>query len=379
MGLDNQIKKYKRGKENLFLIDFSLRGHRVRQRGFVSKAEAQMVLHKIRTEILIGTYIPEQYKVRRKQSQMTFQQALFHWILNCKSVKDSTKKNYEYTYNARMKKVFSEKRLVEITGRFIDRFLTGMLSNYSAGYAGTCYTLLRSVLGWCEQNGFIEELPKFKKPKETKKTQRTFLKMEDIRKMISFASNHPEEYEKEWLCMFQFAVLTGCRIGELRSVRPEDIDFEEKRITISRRIYNGVFNTPKNGKIQQIPLHPELETVIKEQLELNEEIQKTAKWKRYGHKELFLSTHSGKRVSQQMFVNRLKTLAESVLGSAEGISPHTLRRSLSDHLIQSGMNISQVSGMLRNTSVVMLKHYSQQDIGRLTDTFNEMIISGSHK
>ncbi len=55
-----------------------------------------------------------------------------------------------------MKKVFSEKKLVEITGRFIDRFLTKMLSNYSAGYAGVCYTLLRSVLGWAERTGFIE-------------------------------------------------------------------------------------------------------------------------------------------------------------------------------------------------------------------------------
>jgi site-specific recombinase XerD len=158
-------------------------------------------------------------------------------------------------------------------------------------------------------------------------------------------------------------------------MRLEDIDFQTKKITISRRIYNGNFGSPKNGKIQSIPLHRELEEVIQKQLKLNDQIKKTSKWKKYNHIELFLSTHSGKRVSKHLFRTRLKSLSEIVLGSNEGVSPHTLRRSLSDYLIQSGMNISQVSGMLRNTSVVMLKHYSRQDIDVLSEAFNTMNIS----
>ena len=377
MALDNQIKQYKRGSETLYLIDFHLRGFRVRQRGFISKAEASIVLHKIRTEILIGTYVPSLYKVKKKQSQMTFKELLAHFLKNNKSVKDSTKVNYKSTYDARMKKVFADKKLAAITGRFIDKFLIDMLSKYSSGYAGTCYTILKSVLGWAERNGFIEETPKFKKPKDTGKKNKRFLKMEEIRRMIDYASNNPNEYESEFLNMLQFAVLTGMRIGEIRALRLEDINFETKKITISRRIYKEKFGTPKNGKIQSIPLHRELEEVIQNQLELNEEIKKSAKWKKHGHIELFLSTHSGKRVSKHLFVKRLKSLSEKVLGSNEGVSPHTLRRSLSDYLIQSGMNISQVSGMLRNTSVVMLKHYSQQDIDSLSETFNTMNISKS--
>jgi len=375
MGLENQIKKYQRGTETFYLIDFHLRGYRIRQRGFISKAEAALVLHKIRTEILIGAYVPALYKVKKKQSQMSFKELLVHWLKNNKSVKDSTKQNYRSTYDAQMKRIFSEKKLETITGRFIDQFLVGMLSKYSAGYVGTCYTLLKSVLGWAERNGFIEETPKFKKPKDTGKTKKRFLKMEEIRRMISYASDNPNEYEREFVNMLQFAVLTGCRIGEIRALRLDDINLETMKITISRRIYKEKFGSPKNGKIQSIPLHKELVEVIRNQLMLNEDIKKTSKFQKHNHQELFLSTHSGKRVSKHLFVKRLKALSEQVLGSNDGISPHTLRRSLSDYLIQSGMNISQVSGMLRNTSVVMLKHYSQQDIDSLSETFNTMNIS----
>jgi integrase len=375
----NNIKKYQKSGDTYYLIDFHLRGFRVRQRGFISKPEAQMVLGKIRAEILLGTYNPSEYRSKRRQSSMTFEELVISWLKGCKSVKDSTKGNYRYTYNARMKKDFSKKKLNEITGKYINRFLERMLVDYSAGYAGIVYTLLRSILGWAEKMDYISTAPKFCAPRNKHPKQKRFLSMEDIKKMINHAYSNPNDYELEWINMFRFAVLSGVRIGELRALRAEDIDKEKNQLTIARRIYRGSFNTPKNGKIQSIPIHPELLEVIESQINLNTEIMRTDKYKKHNQLELFLSSHSGKRVSEGYFVKRLKQCALEALGSNNGISPHTLRRSLSDYLIESGLNINQVSGMLRNTNVVMLRHYSRQSLDSLTADFNTMEISGSYE
>jgi len=374
----NHIKSYQKSGQKFWLIDFCLRGFRVRQRGFLSKSEAQMVLGKIRVEILLGTYNPAEYRSKRRQSTMTFEDLILSWLKHCKSVKDSTKSNYRYTYNARMKKTFGKKKLNEIDSKFINRFISRMLMDYSEGYAGIVYTLLKSILKWAERMDYIQEAPKIEKPKESHKKPKRFLSMDEIKRMIQVAYDKPEAYETEIVNMFRFAVLTGLRIGELRSVRLSDIDWDKNELTISRRIYNGVFNTPKNGRTQSIPIHPELKEVIASQVKINAEIHNTNKYKKYNHQELFLSTHSGKRVSQRYFTIRLKSLAKDALGSDTGISPHTLRRSLSDHLITSGLNINQVSGMLRNTNVVMLRHYSRQNIQSLQEDLNKMEITGSY-
>lgn len=375
----SSVKSYKKGSETYYLIAFSLRGYRIRQQGFVSKSEAQMVVGKIRAEILLGTYNPVEYKSKSKQSKITFEECLITWIKGCHSVKSSTKKNYQYTFNARILPVFGKKKVSDISGRYIDRFLIKIAAQYSSGYSDICYTLLRSILGWAERMEMIPEVPKFKKPKGIKAKPKRFLSMDEIKQMISFAYSHRNEYELEFINAFRFLVLTGLRIGELRAFRLEDVDYKNNSLSVSRRIYNNEFGMPKNGKVQSIPLHPELVEVIESQLELNSEIKMTEMYQKYNHKELFLSTHSGKRMSQKYFTSRLKRLALEALGSDDGISPHTLRRSLSDYLIEAGLNINQVSGMLRNTSVVMLKHYSQQNLKTLKSDYSAMEVSGSYK
>ena len=374
----NSVKAYTKNNETYYLIDFSLRGHRVRQRGFESSMEAQMVYGKIRAEILLGTYRPAEYKSKRKQSQITFEECLLNWIKNCSSVRLSTKKNYQYTFNARILPVFGKKKVADITGKYIDKFLVKMVAEYSVGYAGICYTLLKSILGWSYRMDVIQEIPQFHKPKGVGSKKKRFLSMTEIKTMIQHAYSNPDHFELEFINAFRFLVLTGLRIGEFRAFRAEDIDYKNATLVISRRLYHGEFGMPKNGKIQRIPLHPELQEVIESQLKLNLEIKNTAKYNKYNQEELFLSSHSGKRMSAQYFVKRLKRLALEALGSSDGISPHTLRRSLSDHLIEAGMNINQVSGMLRNTNVVMLKHYSEQHLDALSREYNAMEISGSY-
>jgi|TARA_R110000824_G_C15207986_1_gene676321 integrase len=378
MSKKNHIKKYDRGGEEYYLVDFHLRGFRVRQRGFESREEASIILGKIRTEILLGTYNPVDYQTKKRQSQVTFEECLASWIKNNKSVKPSTKLNYRYTFNSRILPVFGKKKIEDVSGKYIQAFLYGIASKYSAGYASVCHTLLKSILGWAESLGVIESAPSFNKPKADSKKIKVFLSMNQIREMILYAYANPNVYETEFINAFRFTVLTGVRVGELRALRYEDIDLKKNLITIRRRIYRGSFGVPKNNKIQSIPLHKELIEVIDSQVSYNRKLMKTEKYKQHNHQEFFLSSHSGKRLCRHTFTERLKRLAKEAVGIEEGVSPHTLRRSLSEHLIESGLNINQVSSMLRNTNIVMLARYTNQNINSLTDTFNSTEISGAY-
>lgn len=59
-------------------------------------------------------------------------------------------------------------------------------------------------------------------------------------------------------CMFAIGLYTGLRLGDTVMLRWEDIDFKEKTITVIPQ------KTRRRGKRIQIPLHPALESVLKQ-------------------------------------------------------------------------------------------------------------------
>ncbi len=57
-----------------------------------------------------------------------------------------------------------------------------------------------------------------------------------------------------WHDMILLAVRTGLRFGELIALRWEDIDFQEKSLTVNRSIVRNIEGSPKNNKSRKIPL-----------------------------------------------------------------------------------------------------------------------------
>ena len=221
----------------------------------------------------------------------------------------------------------------------------------------------------------IKEKPSYHAPKVKRTRKRAFLTMEDCKKMLEYAYGHPKDFAPEITNLIHFLVLTGCRLGELRALSPEDIDLKNNLISINKRIYKGVIDTPKNNKSGHIPLHPDLVAVYERQLERN----KFTRMKKHTDEKgiLFLSNWTGKRLSHTIIHYKIKELAQAVLGYADGVSAHAFRRSLSNHLIGEGLDINSVSRMLRNTNQVMLNAYTQQNLDKLKGEFNSLPITGS--
>lgn len=62
------------------------------------------------------------------------------------------------------------------------------------------------------------------------------------------------EAKGQWKDMIYLAVNTGLRFGELIALKWDDINFNEKVLTVNRSIVRNVEGSPKNNKSRIIPL-----------------------------------------------------------------------------------------------------------------------------
>ena len=367
------VFSYKNSRGKFYALDFRCRGHRVRVRGFVSSKEAATIAETIRIKILTDSYDPSELRNSRSNNKVTYNDVFIRCLRTSKA-KQSTLTKLEGEYSAQIEERFSARKINSITGREISVFLNEKLEILSSGYVRNLYSNFLWVFKKANDLRIINEIPEFAAPKVKASRKRAFLKMEECKSLLVKAYSQPEVYWSEITHAIHFLILTGMRIGELRALRASDIDVEKGTILIERRLYNGVIDDPKNGKKQYIPLHPQLVEVFQRQKKISEEIRKS---KGSDREELFLSRRSGNPLSHNGIANKVKALAVEVLGSDEGITSHCFRRSLSQHLIESGLDITSVSSMLRNTKQVMLKSYTQSNLSKLAEDFSSLEMTGS--
>jgi integrase len=54
--------------------------------------------------------------------------------------------------------------------------------------------------------------------------------------------------------LFRVAAFTGLRLGELRALRWQDVDFEKRLVHVRRNFTHGAEGEPKSGRVRSIPL-----------------------------------------------------------------------------------------------------------------------------
>lgn len=86
---------------------------------------------------------------------------------------------------------------------------------------------------------------------------KTPLSAADVDKLAAIARRLSGWFGPTMEGLIRFAATTGMRPGELFALEWSDIDFERKRIKVSRRVYKGSVRLPKNGRIREIALTPE--------------------------------------------------------------------------------------------------------------------------
>ena len=165
--------------------------------------------------------------------------------------------------------------------------------------------------------------------------------------------------------IFEVALSTGMRNGELRGLEWTDVDFEEKMIHVNGTLVysetKGYYKTsPKTRSSKRdIPMLDNVYTILKErqerQLELKELLED--KWKPYpGLENLVFCKENGNLIEpavMQYYIEHIQEMIKRDGIKFAKISVHTLRHNFATRCIENGMQPQALKSILGHSSLAM--------------------------
>ncbi|MCQ2630017.1 site-specific integrase [Helicobacter pylori] len=287
-------------------------------------------------------------RILRVQSKITILQALKRFLSLKIGLKQTSINSLENVFNS----IFSvmglkeSDKLKKITQERISRYHENTLKLYKKNTIHNLNANLKSFLGFCEQEGFMEKSPYFaitlKNAKEAKAIEP--FSLEEVKTLLE---NAPSLRLKAFLML---AFFTGARTGEQLALTWEDIDFNEKKITINKSLNElGQITSPKNKpSIREVDLLEPVEKILKE-LKENEPEDK---------KFIFISMPKRSTMFQRAFRALLKAL------NLKDRKLYTTRHTFASLMLSQGEEAMWVSKTLGhkdlNTTYKTYSHYIPQ-------------------
>lgn len=240
----------------------------------------------------------------------------------------------------------SYKQLDEVSEDDLIAFFKTQL-DYSQSCINKMYQLLGAVFIKAVNRKIIEDNPlrEIKRPKSNKKTIPVrALTVEEQKKLLNVLKNEDIRYSDIML----LSMFTGMRIGECCALMVEDIDFEEKTITVSK--------TVARGKYGRNVLNETKTSAGMRKLHLSDDIFEFLK-SCIGNKDkglLFLSSNQNLVTTNQ--VNYSYAAALKAYGIIDNtvygrVDLHSLRHTYATRCIESGMPAKVLQKLLGHTDI----------------------------
>ena len=245
-------------KSTCWFIDFiDNSGNRIRKSGFNTKVEAEFELIKLLAEVNSGTFTKE-------NKSLTFQNAADNYLklhaqLHCKT---STLDFYNACLKKHLLPYFGSMKLVDITPNKINQFMSQKVQEGLAPKSVNHFiTLLGSVIQKMVDDEIIAKNP-VSKVKRLKLPYREmgFYNQEEIEIVLEVAEKHyPDFYP---LNLLQYS--PGMRRGELLALTWNDINWQSRKIKVSKTLFKGQITSPKtSNSVRAVDMSNELIKVLK--------------------------------------------------------------------------------------------------------------------
>lgn len=183
------------------------------------------------------------------------------------NLRDSTRSNYLYAYNHFVRDNFGMKLIASIKFSDVLQYYNHLLheEDLSLGTLDTIHCLLHPTFQLAVRDQVIRNNPTDGVMKEISKQSgknrgvRHALTIEQQRAFMEYVANHPVYYH--WWSLFTVLLGTGCRIGEALGLRWEDLDFENRIISINHSLV--YYPTAKERKSVMRIVKPKTEAGIR--------------------------------------------------------------------------------------------------------------------
>lgn len=306
----------------------------------------------------------------------------FAWWINATlSPSEVTNKTPEQIeqYKADKQKSLTCDDLENITHHDINDFVTYLQidpdnSNSRSGVSRKLSSL-SSYFGFLYKHDYIQVNPcdKVERPKLPTDSRIVRLTDEEVITVLdairtgcaSFPEKQQKYLENTRARDYAIALLmldTGIRVSECVGLDINDVNFNEKRIQITR----------KGGKKQYININDEVVDAIKQYLEIR---SRCVCADDIDGRALFLSLQN-KRLGRKS-VEQMITKYATAAGVQKHITPHKLRKTYGTALYKESRDIYLVAGALGHSNVVTTtKHYVEQDEEQLREAADKIQFGG---
>jgi integrase/recombinase XerD len=173
---------------------------------------------------------------------------------------------------------------------------------------------------------------------------------EEVKKLVtSVNGTSPGQIRSR--CAILFCAVYGLRVGEVRRLRLEDIDWAEEKICVRRS---------KQRKVQTYPLTTEVGNAL---LHYLKEVRPGC-----AHREVLLTL---RRPYRPVSVGALSTMTQKLqkrLGlKLKRYGSHALRHACATHLLAQGLTLKEVGDHLGHVSVAATRIYAKVDLTALRE------------
>lgn len=283
-----------------------------------------------------------------KESSLSLDAWFTKWIETYKvsDCKESTLNYYRNTYKRYISPVFGSKKIKSLTADQIQRFTNQKAKDFSGTTASTINFLMYDCLRQAARLKLINQNPmdNTTPPKFRKTKKKRALTKEQVDLFLEYSK------DSSYYPIFRTATLSGMRIGEILGLPWENVDFENREITISQTLcYTSAkgqyLDTPKSEMSNRtIPMADELYPLLKQcRTEQNKQkLHMGQYWQPVeGMENLVFLTKTGRPHSDSNIRKLQKLIIEEMRQDGheiEDFTLHTLRHCFATRCIEAGMN-----------------------------------------
>lgn len=300
--------------------------------------EAHKNLEKLHYQVMNGVYF--------KTDSILFDSWFKIWITDYKkpNSKAGTVNTYTQNYNAYIHPIFGKRQMRDIRTEHIQNFYNNLSNKVSHNTLEVCRAVLNGMYMQAVRNELLQKNPVTNAvlPKNTKKHAAKVLSESEQCLFLRYAK------ESRFYPLYELALSTGMRSGELRGLQWSDIDFTNKIIHVTHTLvyYDGktFLDSPKTqSSAREIPMLNNVERLLKQHRRFRFEYRAKmgALWNpEKEFEDLVFTNVCGNPINRDCFRRDLDKIVKEIINDGipfPQITPHTFRHTFATRSIERGI------------------------------------------